>query len=85
MVAPASLDGAVSRVPPTLEPGCCVGRSVPDVRGRLFDGCVVDSLDAPAGGFCVVVSEFWAKAGPAASRAAANMIIFIGVISIPEL
>lgn len=43
---------------PTAEPGCTVGASVPDAWGKLVVGCVVDSLDDPAGGFCVVVNEF---------------------------
>ena len=29
-----------------------------DAWGKLVVGCVVDSLDAPAGGLCVVVNEF---------------------------
>ena len=75
------MDGAVRDVWPTVEPGCCVGRSVPDAWGRLFVGCTVDSLDAPVGGFCVVVSEFWASVGVAASKVAASIKLFIGVSS----
>jgi len=56
VVVPALFDGAVAcgcvgAVLPTVDPGCCVGFSVPAACGRLFDVFGVDSLEPPAGGF----------------------------------
>lgn len=55
VAVPALLAGAVAigcaaAVPPTVEPGCCVGFSVPAAFGKLFDGSGVDWLELPAGG-----------------------------------
>jgi hypothetical protein len=70
--------GCVTVAPPSVDPGCWVGRSVPDALGTLFVGCVVDSLEAPAGGLCVVVKVFWAKTGVAPSIVQATKSFFIG-------
>jgi len=47
----AVVEGCVGAVLPTVEPGCCVGFSVPEAAGRLFVVFGVDSLEPPAGGF----------------------------------
>ena len=69
--------GCVDVAPPTAEPGCCVGFSVPAAWGTLFAVFGVDSLELPAGGLCVVVSGFCANAGAAAKIASAAINVFI--------
>ena len=66
-----------------LEPGCKVGRSVPDAWGRLFVGCGVDWLEFPAGGFCVVVNGVWAMAEALPRSATAiNNVFFMEIYPI---
>ena len=62
-----------------MDPGCKVGRSVPEARGRLFVGCGDDWLEPPAGGFCVVVNGAWAMADalPKSMTATNNFFIVI--------
>lgn len=84
VVVPALLYGAVAggyvdAVLPTVDPGCCVGFSVPEACGRLCVVFAVDSLEPPAGGFCVVVSGFCASAGVAPRIANATISVFMTV------
>ena len=69
--------GGATFVCPMAKPGWFVGCSVPAALGRLFVVFGVDSLDPPAGGLCVVVSEFCASAGAALKMAHATINVFI--------
>ena len=72
--------GCVTLVLPTADPGCWVGRSVPAACGKPFVVFGVDWLEFPAGGVCVVVNEFCAKAGAAPRMtSAAIKVLMVGV------
>ncbi len=88
-VVPWPLDGAVAAgcevaaPPPRADPGCSVLFSVPDALGRLFVVSGAELLEFPAGGLCMVVSGFCARAGAAPKMA--NAMISVLMTDIPSL